>query len=91
LSPELGRRHWVMGFPVPTLRLPSIKPYNPKGTVQDFTSVWFIISEQSWVGSFTILEHVFQSFYLGYPVQTELLEIPGQRVHQAALVAIELA
>ena len=30
---------------------------------------------------FIVLEHLFQSFYFGHPVQAELLEIPSQRVH----------
>jgi hypothetical protein len=43
------------------------------------------------LGGFIVLEHLFQGFDLGHPVQAELLEIPSQGVHQAALVAIELA
>ena len=61
---------------------------------QDFTSAWFIVSGQSWVG-FSLVSSSWSTSsrvsILGTPVQTELLEIPSQRVHQATLVAVELA
>ena len=50
---------------------------------------WTIVS--GILAGFIVLEQLFQSFDLGYSVQTGLLEIPSQRVHQAALVAVELA
>ena len=43
------------------------------------------------LAGFIVLEQLFQSLHLGHPLQAELLEIPSQGVHQAALVAIELA
>jgi len=46
---------------------------------------------RSWTIRFIVLEHLFQSFHLGHSFQAELLEIPSQRIHQAALVTVELA
>ena len=100
IVPWAGRRSWVMGVSgsdAPVLvGLTSLssfqEPINRRaqsglllGLVRRF---WTILG--GILAGFIVLEQVFQGFHLGHSIQPELLKIAGKRVHQTALVTIEL-
>jgi len=69
-----------------------MRVHNRRSQSQPFCSVWFIVSEQSW-GEFSLVSSA--SLKISSRVLTlatlSFLEIARQRVHQAALIAVELA
>src|SRR5262249_14905205 len=101
IVPGPGRQRWVMeGFRFRrfgTAGLTSLvffsKPINRRaqsglhlGLVDRF---WTILG--GILAGLIVLEQLLQGFHSWDAIQTELLEIPRQRVHQPPLVAIELA
>ena len=100
IVPWAGRRHWVIGFSgsdAPVLDgLPRFiffpKPISRRAQ-SGLLLGWFIVSGQSWVGfslvssSWSSSSRVLTSWH---SVQAELLEVPSQRIHEPALVAVEL-
>jgi hypothetical protein len=99
--PLAGRRHWVIRFRF--RRSGSWWPYQfyllskadkSKSTFRTSARLGSSFLDNPGLNSRWFHhpgEHLFQGFDLGHPVQPKLLEIPSQRVHQPALVAIELA
>src|SRR5215831_7854693 len=69
-----------------------MRVHNRRSQSQPFCSVWFIVSEQSWV-EFSLVSSA--SLKISSRVLTlatlSFLEIARQRVHQTPLIAVELA
>jgi hypothetical protein len=42
------------------------------------------------LASFIVLKQVLEGFHLRHSIQPELLKVPSKRIHQTALVTIEL-
>ena len=99
IVPWAGRRHWVIGFSgsdAPVDGLPRFiffpKPISRRaqsglllGVVHRF---WTILG--GILAGFIVLKQLVQGFDSWHSVQAELLEVPSKRIHEPALVAVEL-